>query len=41
MTFWAVIAILIAAALLCLAMSVYWAARAINDYVKYMKEHRR
>ena len=41
MTFWAVIAILAVAALLCLAMSVYWAARAIDDYVKYIREYRR
>lgn len=31
MTFLVVIAILVAAALLCLAMSVYWAARAIAE----------
>ena len=41
MTFLVIIAILAVAALLCLAMSVYWAARAINDYVKYSKEYRR
>lgn len=40
MTFWAVIAILIAAALLCLAMSVYWAARAINHYIKKRRDNR-
>ncbi len=34
MTFFVVIAILAVAALLCLAMSVYWAARAIEDYIK-------